>query len=172
MKKFIRILAMGAVIPLTSSALSVAASGAKPLRVYILAGQSNMEGHAKVETFDYLGDDPATVHLLEGMRRPDGKPRVCRRVWISYLTGSPDRGALGEGAGKLTAGYGARCDPKKDGGKIGPEFTFGLAMSGPSKPRPTGTRPWRPSKTSTARSGRWAISCGPNTRITPTRTDP
>ena len=37
----------------------------KPLRVFILAGQSNMEGHAKVETFDYIGDDPATAPLLK-----------------------------------------------------------------------------------------------------------
>ena len=28
---------------------------AKPLKVFILAGQSNMEGHAKIETFDYIG---------------------------------------------------------------------------------------------------------------------
>jgi len=33
----------------------------KPLKVFILAGQSNMEGHAKIETFDYIGDDPATA---------------------------------------------------------------------------------------------------------------
>lgn len=98
----------------------------KPVKVYILAGQSNMEGHAKVETFDYIGDDPVTVPLLKQMRGRDGKPRVCDRVWISYLTGSPDRGLLGEGAGKLTAGYGSRSNPAEDGGKIGPEFTFGL----------------------------------------------
>ena len=47
-------------------------------------------------------------------------------MWISYLTGSPDRGLLGEGFGKLTAGYGSRSNPAEDGGKIGPEFTFGL----------------------------------------------
>jgi hypothetical protein len=29
----------------------------KPVKVFILAGQSNMEGPAKVETFDYIGDD-------------------------------------------------------------------------------------------------------------------
>ena len=104
------------------------AIAAKPLKVYVLAGQSNMEGQAKVETFDYIGDDPATAPLLKEMRGPDGKPRVCERVWISYLTGSPDRGTLGEGFGKLTAGYGSRSDPKEDGGKIGPEFTFGIAM--------------------------------------------
>ena len=99
---------------------------AKPLKVYILAGQSNMQGHAKVETFDYIGDSPETAPLLKEMRGPDGKPRVCDTVWISYLTGS--REGNGEAAGKLTAGYGARRDPAEDGGKIGPEFTFGLTM--------------------------------------------
>jgi alpha-galactosidase len=106
----------------------VVASGAdpKPLRVFILAGQSNMEGHAKVETFDYIGDDPATAPLLRQMRSEDGKPRVCDGVWISYFTGSGDLN--GEGHGKLTAGYGSRRVPTEDNGKIGPEFTFGIAM--------------------------------------------
>ena len=48
------------------------AIAAKPLKVYILAGQSNMEGQAKVETFDYIGDDPATAPMLKEMRGPDG----------------------------------------------------------------------------------------------------
>ncbi len=98
----------------------------KPLKVFILAGQSNMEGHAKVETFDYIGDDPATASLLKQMRGPDGKSRVCDHVWISYLTGSGN--GSGEGFGKLTAGYGSRQKPTEDGGKIGPEFTFGITM--------------------------------------------
>ncbi len=106
-------------------ALAVSAQ-AKPLKVFILAGQSNMEGHAKIETFDYIGDDPATAPLLKQMRGADGKPRVCENVWISYFTGSGE--ANGEGYGKLTAGYGSRPKPDKDGGKIGPEFTFGLTM--------------------------------------------
>ncbi len=111
------------------SALSVVQSSAAPLKVYILAGQSNMEGHAKIETFDYLGDDPATAPILKQMRGPDGQPAVCEKVWISYLTGPYDGSANGEGFGKLTAGYGARGDrPTEDGGKIGPEFTFGLTM--------------------------------------------
>ncbi|MEQ1860987.1 MAG: sialate O-acetylesterase [Chthoniobacteraceae bacterium] len=103
-----------------------AADAAKPLKVFILAGQSNMEGHAKVETFDYIGDDPATAPLLQQMRGADGKARVCVHVWISYLTGSGETN--GEGFGKLTAGYGSRRNPAEDGGKIGPEFTFGLTM--------------------------------------------
>ena len=99
----------------------------RPLRVFILAGQSNMEGHAKVETFDYVGDDPATAPLLQQMRGADGKPAVCDGAWISYFTGAGEE-ENGEGHGKLTAGYGSRRNPKEDGGKIGPEFTFGLTM--------------------------------------------
>jgi hypothetical protein len=101
------------------------------LKVFILAGQSNMEGHARVETFDYIGDDPATASLLKTMRNRDGTAHVCDRAWISYLTGAGEDN--GEGFGKLTAGYGSRQDPKKDGGKIGPEFTFGLTMEGEFK---------------------------------------
>lgn len=108
---------------------SVFTAQAKPLKVFILAGQSNMEGHAKVETFDYIGDDPATAPLLKQMRGADGKPTVCDHVWISYLTGKYDGSANGEGTGKLTAGFGARgSNPTQDSGKIGPEFTFGLTM--------------------------------------------
>jgi hypothetical protein len=107
-------------------ATTLSAHAAKPLKVFILAGQSNMEGHAKVETFDYIGEDPATAPLLQQMRGADGQARVCDHVWISYFTGSGE--ANGEGSGKLTAGYGSRQKPSEDGGKIGPEFTFGLTM--------------------------------------------
>ena len=40
-------------------------SAASPLKVYILAGQSNMEGHAKLSSFDHIGMDPKTVPILE-----------------------------------------------------------------------------------------------------------
>ena len=101
-----------------------AASG--KLKVFVLAGQSNMQGHARVETFDYIGDDPKTAPLLKMMRGKDGRPVVSDDVWISYLTAG--RGEDGEADGPLTAGYGARTNPAEDGGKIGPEFTFGLTM--------------------------------------------
>ena len=75
-----------------------AASGleAKPLKVFILAGQSNMEGHAEIRTFDYIGKDPLTAPLLREMRNPDGTPRVCDKVWMSYLTGPYDGSSNGE----------------------------------------------------------------------------
>ena len=100
---------------------------AKPLKVFILAGQSNMEGHAAISTFDYIGKDPLTAPLLKEMRNLDGSPRVCDQVWMSYLTGPYDGSANGEGLGKLTAGFGARGDqPTKMCSNIGPEFTFGI----------------------------------------------
>jgi len=101
---------------------------AKPLKVFILAGQSNMEGPAKIDTFDYIGDDPATAPLLKSMRGADGTPKVCGNTWISYLTGAGEKNFHLHG--KLTAGYGSMwgVDPTRPGDKIGPEFTFGLAM--------------------------------------------
>jgi hypothetical protein len=38
---------------LTYVLLDTFCAEAKPLKVFILAGQSNMEGHARIETFDY-----------------------------------------------------------------------------------------------------------------------
>jgi alpha-galactosidase len=94
---------------------------AAPLKVYILAGQSNMQGHANVSTFDYMAKDPKTAPLLKEMRDSKGEPTVCDRVWISSL--SEDRGGSPSvKEGKLTTGFGAREDV------IGPEFTFGITM--------------------------------------------
>ncbi|MGL4424262.1 MAG: sialate O-acetylesterase, partial [Gemmataceae bacterium] len=58
---------------------------AKPLKVFILAGQSNMQGHASISTFDSLADDPKTAPLLKAMRDKDGKPTVCEKVWITSV---------------------------------------------------------------------------------------
>jgi len=110
-----------ALVLLSLLALSLPAS-AKPLQVYILAGQSNMQGHAKVSTFEHIGMDPATKPMLAEMMGPDGKPKVCDRVWISSI-GCLDTDQA-EQTGKLTAGFGA----SQGGPKIGPEFTFGLYM--------------------------------------------
>jgi hypothetical protein len=106
---------------------AIAQSNAKPLKVFILAGQSNMQGHANVSTIDYIGDDPNTAPMLLEMRDNNGKYRLVKDTWVSYLThgrGTPN----GEGIGQLTIGFGARKDPAKNGDKIGPEFTFGIYM--------------------------------------------
>jgi hypothetical protein len=86
-----------------------------PLKVYILAGQSNMQGHASLSTFDAMADDPKTAPLLKEMRGPDGKPRVCDNVWISSIGCLGDAYAdMTEAKGRLTTGFGAPDD------KIGP----------------------------------------------------
>lgn len=92
---------------------------AKPLKVFILAGQSNMQGHAHIRTFDVIGLDPKTAPMLKEMTLDDGTPRVCKNVWISSI-GSAEE----ERIGQLTAGFGAQ----RRGPKIGPEFTFGIYM--------------------------------------------
>ncbi|MCY2983749.1 MAG: hypothetical protein NTY15_08935 [Planctomycetota bacterium] len=94
-------------------------ASADPLRVFILAGQSNMQGHAQVRTFEHIGMDPATKPLLAEMQNADGSPRLLERVWISSI-GCADS----EQTGKLTTGFGA----SQNGPKIGPEYTFGITM--------------------------------------------
>jgi len=113
---------------LLAALLSAAPAQAGPLRVFILAGQSNMEGHARIQTFDHLGDDPATAPLLTRMRGPDGLPVACDGAWISYLTGDGDGNFVLNG--KLTAGFGSLwgSDRTRPGDKIGPEFTCGLTL--------------------------------------------
>ena len=92
---------------------------AGPLKVFILAGQSNMQGHAQVRTFEHIGMNPETAAMLQDMQNEDGSPRICQDVWISSI-GSADT----EQTGQLTAGFGAAAK----GPKIGPEFTFGIYM--------------------------------------------
>ena len=108
---------------LAAGLIGLCGSGAmaqeKPLKVLILAGQSNMQGHAHVRTFDPMGLDPKTAPILKEMRNADGTPRVCEKVWISSIGCAEE-----EQVGKLTAGYGA----KQRGPNIGPEFTFGIYM--------------------------------------------
>lgn len=51
----------------------------RPLKVFILAGQSNMQGHARVSTFRSMAGDPATKDLLAKMSDGEGKPLACER---------------------------------------------------------------------------------------------
>ena len=102
------------------SCMPIADLAAKePLKVYILAGQSNMQGHAHVDTMEVIGLDPKTAPMLGDMRNADGTHKVLDDVWISSIGSSEE-----EKAGKLSVGYGA--DNK--GVRIGPEFTFGIYM--------------------------------------------
>ena len=114
-------------IAATISLLTASTYAQRPLQVYVLVGQSNMQGHAKVQTFDYIGEDPQTAPLLDKMRDAAGDPVVCEDVFIAYL--SQDGDTDGAVTGPLTAGYGARRSVRRSDDKIGPEFTFGLRMA-------------------------------------------
>ncbi|MEI6972805.1 MAG: sialate O-acetylesterase [bacterium] len=106
------------------------------MKVFILAGQSNMDGQAEARTIDFLGEDkdPARAALLKTFK-PDGKTLVMRDdVWITSGGGF----GLGEYEkfsvyGNLCPGHGGRASRKPDcysrlGSKIGPEYAFGYYM--------------------------------------------
>ncbi|MFP6763965.1 MAG: sialate O-acetylesterase, partial [Planctomycetaceae bacterium] len=92
------------------------------LKVFVLAGQSNMQGHGLIPadekrnggkgSLEFLARHPKTARQLSHTRDKQGQWLVRDDVWIWYL----DR------AGWLTAGYGAQKD------RIGPEFQFGHVM--------------------------------------------
>jgi Carbohydrate esterase, sialic acid-specific acetylesterase len=93
-----------------------------PVRVFILAGQSNMEGHGFVAadpkrnggrgSLEFLVRDAATAQRFAPLVDAAGQWRTRDDVWITYL----DR------QGPLTVGYGARPE------MIGPELGFGWVM--------------------------------------------
>jgi alpha-galactosidase len=94
----------------------------KPVKVFILAGQSNMEGAGQIQanpqrnggqgSLEHLVKAPATASQFASLVDDAGKWRVRNDVWISYL----DR------RGPLSVGYGARQET------IGPELGFGWVM--------------------------------------------
>ena len=65
---------------------------AKPLKVYLLVGQSNMQGHAAERTLAHLGMDPKTKPLLEAIQNADGTAKVHDRIWISSIDTSQESG--------------------------------------------------------------------------------
>ncbi len=82
----------------------------KPVKVFILAGQSNMEGKARNALLDYQATDAKTKDLFAHLRKDD-KWLVRDDVFIKFL----DR------KGPLTVGYGSP-------GCTGVELEFGTAM--------------------------------------------
>jgi len=50
-----------------AAVLPVGEARAKPLKVYILAGQSNMQGRCKFGTVEYMKKASQTVPILEKM---------------------------------------------------------------------------------------------------------
>jgi alpha-galactosidase len=103
-----KLFVLAALLSLPGAAL--AADNPRPVKVFILAGQSNMEGKAKVSLLEYQATQPATRNLFAPLRK-DGKWVERQDVWIKFL----DR------KGNLTVGYGSpHC--------IGPELGFGMVV--------------------------------------------
>ena len=109
------------------STVAFAQQTGKPVRVFILAGQSNMEGHGFVAadpqrnggrgSLEFLVKNPATAPRFAPLATTDGQWRTRNDVWISYLNRQ----------GPLTVGYGARPEPTRPA-KIGPELGFGWVL--------------------------------------------
>lgn len=115
---------IGVISILTVLALSLAATRAmaEPLKVFILAGQSNMQGAGKITadpnhnggqgSLEHLVTDPATAARFRHLIDANGAWVVRDDVWIWCLGRT----------GGLTAGFGARED------RIGPELGFGCVV--------------------------------------------
>jgi len=80
-----------------------------PVKVFILAGDSNCEGKARTTLLEHLINDPATAATYKHLKAADGKWAVREDVWIRYLGRK----------GNLTVGYGGGQD------QFGIELQFG-----------------------------------------------
>ncbi len=76
--------------------LPLRADTSRKVKVFILAGQSNMEGKAKVQLLEYQVDQPETRDFFKHLKK-DGKWVVRDDVWINFLNRR----------GKLTVGFGS-----------------------------------------------------------------
>jgi hypothetical protein len=100
-----------------------------PLKVFILAGQSNMEGKATVGTLDAVIGRPDTHDQFKHLK-PDGKWLVRDDVWVTFLDRKGPDGSCNYGP--LSVGFGSFKPNKKDRQHphkaIGPELGIGEAL--------------------------------------------
>ncbi len=88
----------------------------KPLKVYILAGQSNATGMVKTSTLAHIKMFPETAEEFKDMFNKDGSPVVLDDVYVSQWKDKR--------CGKLAPKYGGG----KSGEMFGPEYTFGIYL--------------------------------------------
>ena len=100
----------------------------KPLKVYILVGQSNMQGQALDTTIPAMAWDPVSKALHDKFVDESGKARVYEDVQIAAVS---QQGAWGapvvdkEKAGPLTIGFGSSLTSED---RFGPELGFGITI--------------------------------------------
>jgi hypothetical protein len=90
----------------------------KPERIYLLAGQSNMQGHGHVRTLDWLGEDAEYGRLLKLLKAPDGSWAKREDAWVHY---ERKPGEIKQGP--LSVGFGVSDN------HLGPELMFGTLMA-------------------------------------------
>ena len=90
----------------------------KKVKVFILAGQSNMEGHGMLDSLDHLGNHPEYGHLLSKLKHSDGSWATRHDVTIYWNKESKKQkhGPLSTDWGAITAQ------------SIGPELIFGTII--------------------------------------------
>ena len=145
--------------------------GMKPLKVFILAGQSNMQGHAHVSTFDSMADDPKTAPLLKEMRGP-GRQAEGVREGVDLVRRLPRRRLLrpagedGQTDGRVRRtgrqdrpGVHLRPDDGEAAGRADPHHQDGVGRAEPAhRLPPAERRARRRSTTSPWTSGRSGAS--------------
>ena len=99
-----------ALLAMIISSATFASSDAKTVKVFVLAGQSNMEGKAQNKLLDHQATDPKTADLFSHLRA-DGQWIVRDDVFIKFLNRK----------GGLTIGYGSPD-------RTGVELEFGTMM--------------------------------------------
>jgi len=85
-----------------------------PVKVFILAGQSNMQGHAVLRTLEYLIYNEESAADYQHWKDRDGRWTERRDVWVWTCNG--------ERSGNLKPGFGANEM------KLGPELGFGWVV--------------------------------------------
>jgi len=95
-----------------------------PLKVYVLAGQSNMQGHGQLRTMPYMAEDPKTKPLHDKIIAANGKPRLHKNVRIAAYS-EYGKGENETKSGPLTMGYGASL---RSDTVCGPELGFGITI--------------------------------------------
>jgi alpha-galactosidase len=99
-----------------------------PLKIYILAGQSNMQGQSHVGTVPRMAVSSNSKALHDKILDENGKPRVHENVYIAAFSqdgGYKIKPTDQEKHGPLTVGYGGDLKTKF---MLGPELGFGITM--------------------------------------------
>ncbi len=123
---------LGLVALATLVAVLPAIAGKKPLKVVILAGQSNMQEPAKWHTLAGLADSPETKPLYDKLVDENGKVRIHNDVRVVREIGGRDEDGkpfTTISSGPLPRGFGGLVLGKdKAGGNYGPELGFGVTL--------------------------------------------